>query len=451
MLVKVSIENFKSFDAPVELTMISSSKIQSNKDHRVKTKQTQILKYGVVYGANASGKSNLVDFFYFFQTAVRKGLPIESVEWFCKNQKENKQRESSFEMQLTIGNKFYAYGFSAILSERKIVNEWLYELYQDGNSKRIFEREASQRPMLDESINLTATERKKFEVYAEDFEGNSTTLFLTEMNRGKKYPARSKLIVFQEIYNWFCNNLYIIRPDTPFMDFEYYYDDESLNLINQVIQIFDTGITEVGIEEISLDELEASLPKEVFSNIMKHIRTKMEEDQTAQLHVTMRSRESFFNISVEGHNEPIVKTIRLHHGKSFYTFRFEDESDGTRRLFDLIDMLLNRKDDVVYIVDELERSLHCKLTEHYLKLFMALHEGQKNQLLFTTHEAAIMDQNLFRRDEIWFVERNESNSSTVYSLDRFKERYDKLLSKAYLDGRYGAIPVFSSFDFEKGE
>jgi AAA15 family ATPase/GTPase len=62
-----------------------------------------------------------------------------------------------------------------------------------------------------------------------------------------------------------------------------------------------------------------------------------------------------------------------------------------------------------------------------------------------------MDQNLFRRDEIWFVERNESNSSTVYSLDRFKERYDKLLSKAYLDGRYGAIPVFSSFDFERGE
>lgn len=83
----------------------------------------------------------------------------------------------------------------------------------------------------------------------------------------------------------------------------------------------------------------------------------------------MRSRESIFNITVNGTDEPIVKTICLHHGKSFYDFRFEDESDGTRRLFDLIDILLNQKEDVVYIVDELERSLHPKLTEHYLGCF----------------------------------------------------------------------------------
>ena len=93
MLVKISVENFKSFDAPVELTMISSSKIQGNKEHRVKIKQTQILKYGVVYGANASGKSNLVDFFSFFKDTVRKGLPLESVEWFCKNKKDNRNKK----------------------------------------------------------------------------------------------------------------------------------------------------------------------------------------------------------------------------------------------------------------------------------------------------------------------------------------------------------------------
>ena len=69
------------------------------------------------------------------------------------------------------------------------------------------------------------------------------------------------------------------------------------------------------------------------------------------------------------------------------------------------------------------------------------------QLLFTTHESSIMDQSIFRRDEIWFIERNSDNASAIYSLDRFKERYDKVLSKAYLEGRYGAIPVFSTFDF----
>ena len=113
-------------------------------------------------------------------------------------------------------------------------------------------------------------------------------------------------------------------------------------------------------------------------------------------------------------------------------------------------MLLNKRNDVLYVVDELERSLHPKLTEHFLKLFMELHEEQKMQLLFTTHESSIMDQSVFRRDEIWFVERNTENASNIYSLDRFKERYDKVLSKAYLEGRYGAIPVFSAFKF-RGE
>ena len=106
-------------------------------------------------------------------------------------------------------------------------------------------------------------------------------------------------------------------------------------------------------------------------------------------------------------------------------------------------MLMSKEDDVLYVVDELERSLHPKLTEHFLKLFMKAHENDKVQLIFTTHEDTIMDQEIFRRDEIWFVERDKDNTGNIYSLDRFKERYDKKLSKAYLDGRYGAIPVFN--------
>lgn len=235
------------------------------------------------------------------------------------------------------------------------------------------------------------------------------------------------------------------------MDLEYYYDDESLDLINRIIHSFDTGIIEVSVDTITLEELQKSLSKPVFEDMMEHIRAKIQGRTVAKMRITMRSNTSFFNISVEGNNEPVVTTIRLHHSKSFYDFRFEDESDGTRRLFDLIDMLLNRRDDVVYIVDELDRSLHPKLTEHYLKKFMDLHRDKQKQLIFTTHEASIMDQALFRRDEIWFVERNGDNASTIYSLDRFKERYDKRLSKAYLEGRYGAIPVFSSFDFGKEE
>ena len=449
MLVKVSVENFKSFDKAAELTMISSNKIRTNANHRLKIKSTQLLKYAVVYGANASGKTNLALFFKFFKDSVCNGIPIEATQMFCKNRQENKERESSFEIQITVGDKFYAYGFSAVLSRRKVTGEWLYELYQNGSAKCLFEREGSKRPVLNDGITLTNTEKNKFETYADDFEGNETSLFLTEMNRGKKYSTRSKLLFFRDVYDWIQNHISIITPDTPLIDLEYYYDDNSLKLINKLIKTVDTGISQVKIEEITLDELSNALPKSVFDKMMQHVKNRMEEQEEPSFRMTMRSKETFFNIEVEGHSEPKVTTIRLHHNKSFYEFGFDEESDGTRRLFDLMDMLLNKREDVLYVVDELERSLHPKLTERFLQLFMQLHDEQRMQLLFTTHESSIMDQAIFRRDEIWFVERNAENASSIYSLDRFKERYDKVLSKAYLEGRYGAIPVFSTFDFAR--
>ena len=126
MLLKISVENFKSFDKREELSMISSSKVQVNKNHRVKIKQTNLLKNAVVYGANATGKSNLVAAFAFIKEVLMEGLPMGSVNDFCRNAEENKTRESVFELQFTVGDTFYAYGFSAILSRRHITEECLY-------------------------------------------------------------------------------------------------------------------------------------------------------------------------------------------------------------------------------------------------------------------------------------------------------------------------------------
>ena len=113
-------------------------------------------------------------------------------------------------------------------------------------------------------------------------------------------------------------------------------------------------------------------------------------------------------------------------------------------------MLLPESKNTVFVMDELERSFHPKLTEQFLKLFTKIHENDDVQLIFTTHESTIMRQDLFRRDEIWFVDKGSENTSKIYSLDRFKERYDKTISKSYLDGRYGAVPIFSSFNINMG-
>jgi AAA15 family ATPase/GTPase len=216
-----------------------------------------------------------------------------------------------------------------------------------------------------------------------------------------------------------------------------------------LIQTFDTGVSEIKTKEITVEEMSKMIPVEVLSGIFANLKKQMQMTNLPQIQMTWRIDDGFFNIRIKENSEPEITTLVLKHGKSIFDFNFSEESDGTKRLFDLIDMLMTKRQDTVFVVDELERSLHPKLTEHFLKLFMEVHDVVRMQLIFTTHEDTIMDQELFRRDEIWFVERDADNASKIYSLDRFKERYDKKLSKAYLDGRYGAIPVFRQFSFRK--
>ncbi len=451
MLIKLSVSNFKSFDQKQEISMISSSKMQGNKSHRMKIKQTNLLKNAVVYGANASGKSNLVATFAFIKAALMEGIPVNAVGDFCRNRRENKDKESFFEIQFTSGDVFYVYGFTAILSQRRITEEWMYELMQDGGAHQLFIREGSKAPTLGEDMRLSAAEKARFEVYSNDFSGRDAMLFLSEMNRGKRYDAGSKLKFFPEAFGWIMNNVIVINPSVGISNTEAYYHEETLEEIRKLITTFDTGVTDVRPRRITVEEMEKMIPAEIVKGIFADLKLKMQMSNVKNFHMTWRIADGFFNIRIAENAEPEITTLALKHGKSEFVFSFSEESDGTKRLFDLIDMLLTDRPDTTFVVDELERSLHPKLTERFLQLFMEAHEGTRMQLIFTTHEDTIMDQSLFRRDEIWFVERDADNASKIYSLDRFKERYDKKLSKAYLEGRYGAIPVFRQFSFRKGE
>jgi AAA15 family ATPase/GTPase len=444
MLIKLIVDNFKSFNKETELTMIPSNKTRKKVNHKTSVKKTPLLKYAVIYGANAAGKSNLVEVFEFIQYCVEKTIPAQASNLFCKSEENNVNRISTFELQFTVNEKFYAYGFSLLLKEHKITAEWLYELYQNGSAKTLFERKESEKPQLGENVLLDKGDETKLQIYLEDFDENSNMLFLSFMNKGKKYKSDSKMLFFKDTFNWVTKNLEVCTPQTSLNSFEYYYDEASLTTINELIKTFDTGISKVSINEISSEELKKELPEPLFNNLMEKLRKELEDDDVKKVKISMRSNDSFFNIESSKNGELKVTTIKLTHGNSFYNFAFKEESDGTRRLFELLDILLNKSENKVYVIDEMERSLHPKLTAKFIELFDQLHPEQKIQLIFTTHESTIMDQELFRRDEIWFVERDKDNNSILYSLDKFKERYDKKLSKAYLDGRYGAVPVFTS-------
>lgn len=452
MLIKIQIENFKSFDKLTELTMMSSTKIREQANHRVTVgSDTKILKNAIIYGANAAGKSNLIDAISFIKEVLEKGLPLNCKNLFCKKSLKNETKDSLFEIQLEINGKYYAYGFSANLSGRWISSEWLYELYQNGSSKCLFTRNCAEKPLLGDEFKVTSDEYLRFNMYAEDFQDNIVDLFLTELNRKKKYTTDSTLLIFEKVYQWLMNNIVIITPRSSTTSFKYYQEENTLHLINNLIQTFDTGISQVRTEEIEMDKLTEMISAHSSNELVSKIKEKIDSIKQTKYYfnISGRTDNCFFNVEVSEDKDPVITILKLKHGKSIYDFDFEEESDGTKRLFDLMDMLLTKKDDIVFVVDELERSLHPKLTERFLKMFEMFHDNNKVQLLFTTHEAAILDQHLFRRDEIWFVERDSNCTSRIFSLDQFKERYDKKLSKAYLEGRYGAIPVFSEFTFEE--
>ena len=448
MLIKALVENFKSFNRPTELTMITSNKIRVKGEHEIQIKKLKLLKNAVIYGANASGKSNLVELFYFLKYCLEKKIPVGGANLFCKLEKENISRPSTFEIQFSVGENIYDYGFSVVINERKIVEEWLYELKVNDEPSCVFEYKEGSLPVLGLK-GILKEDASKFRTYAEDYQESKGVLFLTELNRNKKYHEESKLFIIKEIYNWLTKNLIVFKSDVPITDFGYFYNENSLEIVNKLIRVFDTGIANARIVNISLEELKRKLPIELFESVMSKIEECIEKGDK-HCRFSMRSSDEFFNIEIYSNQEPSITTIKLTHENSYFDYDFEEESDGTRRLFDLLDMLLVSNDDIVFVMDELERSLHPKLTERFLQLFSEIHKNRKIQLIFTTHEASIMDQELFRRDEIWFVERDAKNCSHIYSLDKFKERYDKKLSKAYLEGRYGAIPVFKSFSF-KGE
>ena len=128
----------------------------------------------------------------------------------------------------------------------------------------LFEREKGKAPVLGSELKISAADKTKFQIYAEDIASSDTTLFLTEMNRNKKIADNSKLHFFKIIYNWFDDDLVIYSPNTPITNFEYYYEPDSLQKVNELIEVFDTGISEVKINKISMEDLSSRLPKEIL-------------------------------------------------------------------------------------------------------------------------------------------------------------------------------------------
>ena len=252
MLIQVNVQNFKSFNELNSLNLIASNKLRKQKERLYESDTISLLKSTVIYGSNASGKSNFVEVLRFMKKCVmNQEIPIESYNWYCRNHEDNKEKISSFSVQLLLNEDCYEYGFDAILNTQTIKDEWIVDL----NKKKIlYQRNNDGKPL--NGLNLGREDRMRMEIYLDDFLHNDKSLFLTEMNRNKSFDKDSELSVYHRIYNWFVKDLNVVLPDMPLTKFSYYYDESTLSNIKKIVRSFDTGIEDIEIKNMSEEQLQ---------------------------------------------------------------------------------------------------------------------------------------------------------------------------------------------------
>jgi len=248
---------------------------------------------------------------------------------------------------------------------------------------------------------------------------------------------QKQLPLYKSVYKWF-DKLVIIYPNTRRGDYLHMYTNMDLQkLYRETLISCDTGISDIRFIDVDQKDVERNIPEQVFRDII--LNTKPLADSLTLIH-TPRSRY----IMGFKNKMPFFKMMTFIHdipnSNKQVEFDFPDESDGTIRLLDLIPLLGDVKNNRIVFIDELDRSLHPKLTKHIIETCVSNSEKNESQLIATSHDINLLDPSLLRRDAIWFVRKNQNMGSTLYSLEEFKTRNDKDLRNAYMEGLYGAIP-----------
>ncbi|MCL1978893.1 MAG: AAA family ATPase [Methanomassiliicoccaceae archaeon] len=422
-----------SFNEVQSLSLIRGHS-RNLKEHTYEAGNKSILKTAAIFGSNASGKTNLIKAIYRSLTYVTEGIPIPPNE-YCRINRSNKDRPTSFEYEMEINEKTFVYGFEVILSTSKIKREWLYQL-ENEKKKILFERAET----IVTDIEKGEEGQIRFNVYAEDSINMPQRLFLTDIGR-RHFGENSIFRIFGKVLTWMITNIRIIPAGEPT---RFVFSKEQTTLCSKVLSSYGTGVTEVCSEK--LEGGFNPFPPNFIDRVLDDYRKKNKKNPTPGEPITvLRNPDNLepLIISVDESGNPIVKKLVFRHGEE--SFEYTEESEGTNRLMDLLPILSKDSgDEAIYIIDELDRSMHAHLTERFVQDFEKLCERSKRQLIFTTHEFRLLDLNLLRRDEIWFAEKEEDGSTALFSLEEFNERGDRRVEKAYLEGRYGAIPNFKS-------
>jgi hypothetical protein len=410
MLIGFSVGNYKSFKETVTLSMVASSITDEDKELNENNvfpiDKLSLLKSAAIYGANASGKSNLVaaiNFMKWFvlnsskETQVSDAIDIEGFRLSTETEKE----PSFFEIVFLLEDKTFRYGFE--VNAREVVSEWLFQA-DDSEEKMLFERDFD----IDISDNFPEGQG-----ISDKTRSNALFLSVVAQFNGK---TSGKILL------WFSKNLQLISglQDTQCREetLEFFENDRHRHDIIEFIKKLDLGIADIQIKKYISQKTAMFGIYEVGVKTV-HRKYDADEKQTAI--------ELF---DIETH-----------------------ESEGTNKLFALAGFLLDTlRTGKILLIDELDARLHPLITRELICLFNSNETNPHNaQLIFTTHDTNLLSSKTFRKDQIWFTEKDNKGATDLYSLVEYKVGKNASFERDYTIGKYGAIPFIGNFKKLIGE
>lgn len=421
MLLEFTVGNFLSFKEKNTLSLVATAVKEHADTNIIRTGRYQLLKGGVLYGSNSSGKSNLIRAMSTMHRLVLQSFDQSStselgVTPFLLNT-ETENKASFFEVVFLIRDIKYRYGFE--VDNISVKSEWLFEAKKQ-SEKALFLRENDGIEVMKafpegKDLEEKTRENALFLAVADKFNGSTAKL----------------------IMNWFTNFVTISGlsheryTGITFMMLE---SEETKPLLQSFFNNTDLGFESVSINKNEFDV--SRLPKDMPESVMQEISKKL-QGQTMVDAITVHKKYNSKN-------------------KPAGTVEFDmdsQESAGTNKIFNISGPVFDvLHDGGILVVDELDASLHPLLTLAITRLFNSKEFNPKNaQLIFATHDTNLLTYGNYRRDQIYFVEKDVYGASCLYSLIEYKEegatkavRKDRSFEKDYIQGRYGAIPFIGN-------
>ncbi len=420
MLVQFNFDNYRSIKDPLQFSMLSGS---GNSLNCFTAKGLSLLTSAVIYGANASGKSNFLRAFDFMKALVlNQPKIIQSTDIIpydpYRLSTETMDASSSFEMVFIVGEVKYRYGFET--DATTVYAEWLFA-DEKGKEAKLFFRDSDEAELYVNPDRFK--EGKGVKVLP-----NSLFLWRCDQEGG---PVSRKILA------WFQNlNLLNGMHASAYLGYsiQQLKQQSFRDQIMKLIQAADLGISNLQVEEKDVQSADIdSMPLPV------EVREQLRQAESPLKKIGLRSSHQRLGSDNKATGETEFDFAR-------------DESEGTKKYFCLsapiIDTLLHGK---VLVIDELDASLHPMLTRALVHLFNDPAQNPNHaQLIFATHDTNLLDQNLFHKSQIWFAEKDKVGATHVTSLTEYKNvRSTDNIEKHYIQGKYGAIPFLGNFTLGK--